>query len=519
MTILLDRYSGGYLNTRRIGGGLIAGAVLLAASTTQLCLAGEPTAASLAFTTEDTVVQKARGLMDLGQFNDAAGLLKADDPNATSAARQARSELLEIIQRTRHEYSLPADGLLAKVRKSIPTATAEDIERWAAESQARFRVIDGKKYFFRREPQNIFLFSAAAKKRRQEAGIEPIKTKYKLTDHLAAIVAEAERTENVEVLPVRHRLTHTLTIRSNHPAIHPGAVVRVWLPYPQEYRQQRDVKLISAVPAPKLIAPAATEGNPVGGGAQRTLYFEQIVTDPQQPLRFKEVVEFTAYAYYPKLDPARVQPLPLDWNAAYLDERLPHIAFRPEIRRQVSAIVGSETNSFFKALKIFRWVSENIPWNAEDEYCLIPSLAIKGFAARRGDCGVQNTLFITMCRIAGVPARWQSGFETKPGDHWGMHDWAEIYIAPWGWLPADASYGVQDSKDPRVADFYCGHQDSYRWIVNLDWGRELFPPKQSLRSEPADFQRGEVEVDGRNLYFNEWETHTDVVRTPLEKAE
>jgi hypothetical protein len=78
---------------------------------------------------------------------------------------------------------------------------------------------------------------------------------------------------------------------------------------------------------------------------------------------------------------------------------------------------------------------------------------------------------------------------------------------------------VQDAKDPRIADFYCGHQDSYRWIVNLDWGRELFPPKQSLRSEPADFQRGEVEVDGRNLYFNEWESDTDVVRTPLERAE
>jgi hypothetical protein len=27
----------------------------------------------------------------------------------------------------------------------------------------------------------------------------------------------------------------------------------------------------------------------------------------------------------------------------------------------------------------------------------------------------------------------------------------------------------------------------------------------SLRSEPADFQRGEVEVDGRNLYFDEWD--------------
>lgn len=58
-----------------------------------------------------------------------------------------------------------------------------------------------------------------------------------------------------------------------------------------------------------------------------------------------------------------------------------------------------------------------------------------------------------------------------------MHDWSETYVAPWGWLPADASYGLQESVVRRIAEFYCGHQDSYRMVVNLDCGRELFPPK------------------------------------------
>ncbi len=51
-------------------------------------------------------------------------------------------------------------------------------------------------------------------------------------------------------------------------------------------------------------------------------------------------------------------------------------------------------------------------------------------------------------------------------------------------------------------------------IVNLDWGRELFPPKPSLRSEPADFQRGEVEVDGRNLYYDLRDYAMKIDRTP-----
>ncbi len=474
--------------------------------------ATEPSGASLAFTSHDEIVLQARKLFDAGKFSQAEQLLTASSNGTAADALRARTETAEIIRRTRIEYSLDADGLLAKVRKSVPDATAADVERWTSESNARFREIDGTKFYFRREPQNIFLFSEDASERRAKAGNAP-KAKWKLVDHLQAIVDEAERTGNIEVQPVHHKVTHTLTIPTSAPGFKSGALVRVWMPYAQEYRQQRDVRLISASLEPTLIAPNGVDGNPVGGAPQRTIYLEQRITDPTKPIEFKLVFDYTMFAYYPRLEESKVQPLPADWNGTCLGERLPHIAFTPEIRKQVAEIVGTETNSLVKARQIFRWVSANVKWNAEDEYCIIPSFAIKGFTARRGDCGVQNTVFVTMCRIAGIPARWQSGFETKPGEL-SMHDWAEIYIAPWGWIPADASYGVQKSKDPRIADFYCGHQDSYRLIINLDWGRELFPPKTTLRSEPADLQRGEVEVDGRNLYFNEWDLQTDVETKP-----
>jgi transglutaminase-like putative cysteine protease len=129
---------------------------------------------------------------------------------------------------------------------------------------------------------------------------------------------------------------------------------------------------------------------------------------------------------------------------------------------------------------------------------------MKPLTSGQGDCGLQSTLLITLCRAVGVPARWQSGWETKPWG-WNMHDWAEVYIEPWGWLPVDQSYGLQGGDDREIDEFYIGHQDSYRMIVNLDYGTPLFPPKADLRSEPADFQRGEVELDGRNLYFDEWD--------------
>lgn len=484
---------------------LLLGVMLTSLATRSPALPSEPTGASLAFTSKDPVVLQATDLMKAGQFKEAEALLAASTNAGAPEAQRARGETLDILHRIRFEYSLDAEGLLAAVRKSVPDATAAELERWTQESHSRYRIIDGRKLFFRREAGNLFLFSKQAQARRAHAGKAPAAPEWKLLDHLKAVVEEAERTGKTEVQPVHHTVTHTLTIHSNAPGIKTGALVRVWLPFPQEYRQQHAVNLLRASPEPKFVALNAVDGNPPGGAPQRTVYFEQRVEDPAKPLQFQEVFEYTSYAYYPKLEESRVQPLPPDWYGACLGERPPHIVFTPEMRQEVSRIVGTETNALAKARKIFRWVSAHVPWNAEDEYCTIPSFALKGFTARRGDCGVQNTVFITLCRIAGIPARWQSGFETKPGTSWGMHDWSEIYIAPWGWLPADASYGVKHSADPRIAEFYCGHQDSYRMIVSLDWGRELVPPKESLRSEPADFQRGEVEVDGRNLYYDQWD--------------
>ena len=78
----------------------------------------------------------------------------------------------------------------------------------------------------------------------------------------------------------------------------------------------------------------------------------------------------------------------------------------------------------------------------------------------RGDCGVMAVLFITLCRIAGIPAQWQSGLSVKPG-YAGCHDWAMFYIAPYGWLWADPSFGsgARRAGDQARRDHYFGNLD------------------------------------------------------------
>jgi len=457
-----------------------------------------PSGASLAWTSSEPAVVGARERVIAGELTQAEQLL--DD------STEAQREMRETIRRIRHDYSLDAAGVLAKIRKSIPDATADDVRRWTDGKQLQHRVIDGQAAYFRREPSNLFRFCDEAKRQRVEQPGPEAPPKFILTDHLAQVIAAGEASDGPQVVPIRHRIAYTLTVEPSRPGAKQGSLVRCWLPFPKEYRQQSDVKLISTSPANHTLAS--------NDAPQRTIYFEQRIDDPGRPIVFSALYEYTSCAYYPKLDAALAKPLPANWGDAYLAQRPPHIVFTPELKAKVAEIVGDETNPLERIRKIFRWIDGNIPWAAEEEYAIIPNLSMHGFNNRRGDCGVQSMLFITMCRIAGVPARWQSGWETKPVD-WNMHDWAEVYIEPWGWLPCDVSYGLQKSDDLKIREFYIGHQDSYRMIVNTDYGQELVPAKQSIRSEPADFQRGEVEIDGRNLYFDEWDYEFKFEQTEL----
>jgi len=458
--------------------------------------------------TEDPtgVLARAQAAADEGRFTDAERMLKEHiaDPNAPVTDPYATA--LEVLRRIRLDYALTPDQLLAKVRNSIPDITADNLEVWRTQGALQYRLIDGEVRYFAREPGNLFRFGNEASKRRTP----PFKPagEFDLPRHIAQLLDEARGDPNGLVHPLRHRARYELRIKPGNPRLQAGAKVRAWLPFPQEYRQQRDVRLIATEPAGGVVSPAGTP--------QRTVYFEQTITDPNQSPRFAAEFEFTTSAYVPSLDPNAVRPYEPN-SPDYQDnlaERLPHIAFTPELRTTVQEIVGAETNPLFKAQRIFHWISEHVRYCAEMEYSTIPGISTKAFTSRRGDCGVQALLFITMCRVAGVPARWQSGWETLPGD-WNMHDWAEFYVEPWGWLPADPSYGLQKHSDPRVQDFYCGHLDAFRMIVNVDYGRNLVPPKTSFRSEPTDFQRGEVEIDGHNLYFNEWEWTFDFTARPV----
>ena len=87
-----------------------------------------------------------------------------------------------------------------------------------------------------------------------------------------------------------------------------------------------------------------------------------------------------------------------------------------------------------QAEAIYNWVQRSMTYIYPPEQRGVKN----AFETLKGDCGQYSALFMTMCRIAGIPARQQSGFNFVP-ENTGAHVWSEIYLPVKGWVPVDAT--------------------------------------------------------------------------------
>jgi transglutaminase-like putative cysteine protease len=464
---------------------------------------------------------EAQGKIAEAEKQIEARLAESDlDPKT----RQALEIERERLRRLRRDFPLTPAAMLEKIQDPIPDATAEDLDRWRKEGLIQWAELDGDIRYFRREPVNLFRFSEEARNRRAAARATPTDETttptatvptptpaddpsakpgrgFTINGHVADVLAARDKSDDPTVVPVRVRATHTIHV---NPGVVPeGKLIRCWMPFPQDYRQQGDIQFLGSTPREHLIAP--------NGSPHRTIYLTRTAPAADQPAMFQVQYEYTCAAYVPLVDPEKVEPIPAGHPlvSPYLKEQPPHLLLTPDVRKLADEIVGDETNPYRKAEKIYRWMDGEIRYASEMEYAVMPSVTEKVMATKRGDCGVQVLMFVALCRASGVPARWQSGWATRPGS-WNLHDWAEFYIPPYGWLPADPSFGLRKSDDERVHDFYIDHLDSYRMIANLGFSETFIPKKQFWRSDPVDNQRGEVEWDGGNLYYDDWDYDVEV---------
>jgi len=445
-----------------------------------------------------------KNLIEQGEFTKAQQLMRqelATNLKMTAEQRLDISFEIERLERVQKDFLRTEQEIIEHIKSYYPQVTEADLRRWEQEKSLESMIIDGEKRYFNHAGPNLFRINQKLKelKKAKEKPTSP--SLYNRMEDVKRIVKTAQTSGKKFVNPVHARVTYTLTVDKD--AVPAGEVIRCWLPFPREIpHRQTNVKLISSKPEKHIIADNQSY-------LQRSIYLERTAEDGKSPF-FEVVFEFKNYAVYQKIDPHKVKPAKINPDLeSFVRERPPHVVFSDKLKTLNQQIVGDEKNPYFIAQKIFKFIHDNIPWASAREYSTIPNISDYVYRHRHCDCGMHSIFFITMCRMNGIPARWQSGWTTKPGGG-GMHDWGEIYFEPYGWLPVDSDIGLLNSNDENIKWFFLGSMDAYRLIVNDDYSRPFYPAKIHFRSETIDFQRGEVEWRGGNLYFDQWDWNYEV---------
>ena len=301
-----------------------------------------------------------------------------------------------------------------------------------------------------------------------------------------------------------------MTVTASREAAPAGEIIRAWLPIPRQYPFQNGFKLDGSSPP---VINLASENSRI-----RSVFMEQRA-EANGPTKFEITYSYTARGVFFDLKPEAIgRPDLSDPALAQFVAEAPHVVFTGQIRKLARGIVGSETNPMLQARAFYDWIGGNIQYSFAREYSTLTNISDYCLSHRYGDCGQEALLFITLCRSQGIPARWQTGWNTFPGFN-DIHDWTEIYLAPYGWVPVDPWAGIfatryctalTEGERRELHDFYFGGLDYYRMAANSDHSMALDPPKKSMRSDDVDFQRGELEWDGGNIYFDNYSYKMDV---------
>jgi len=452
-----------------------------------------------------TEVNQIKSEIKSGNFSYASHLI--DSLIALESTSEVKKQELlftkDSLRRVSLDFNRDISDVISWIKENHEfEPTLDQIERWEKEMALEYRIIDGEKKYFRNAAPNLFRVSENA--RSLSTGSKPKSDTPKdslLTEALKEVdVASGEL--RYKLPPKTMRVLYTLSVKSD--VVKDGEMIRAWLPYPRkDITRQTNVKFISASQTNYVLSNDTT--------AHTSIYMEK-GAEAGKPTIFSVEYEFTSqgeWINFSQIDSIESNDKSIDYTE-YTAERKPHIQFTDALKNLTDRVTENAFTTSETVSEIYEHIVENYPWASALEYSTIENIPEYVIENKKGDCGQVALLLIAMLRYKGIPARWQSGWMMHPGEV-NLHDWAEYYVKGIGWIPIDVSFGRGGSSDNPVPKyFFISAIDSYRLYINNDFSDSFYPKKKYPRSETVDFQRGEVETEAENLYFDKWEYRMEV---------
>ena len=171
-------------------------------------------------------------------------------------------------------------------------------------------------------------------------------------------------------------------------------------------------------------------------------------------------------------------------------------------------IIKGKTTTLAKAKAIYDWVCKNMYRDPKTVGCGPGNVCLL-LQNPGGKCTDIHSVFVALCRAAGVPAREIFGIRLGKKDvqditKW-QHCWAEFYLPGYGWVPVDPAdvrklmlkknLQLEDSGTKELREYFWGAWDAYR--VELARGRDLVlnPAQKGAPLNTFGYPYAEVDDD------------------------
>ncbi|MGH9443755.1 MAG: transglutaminase-like domain-containing protein [Thermoanaerobaculia bacterium] len=260
---------------------------------------------------------------------------------------------------------------------------------------------------------------------------------------------------------------------------------RIWLPVPSSDEHQ-------SVEIESISSPVATRRTTDPEYGNESLYLE--LPDPaRRDVRFDLAFRATRKEY--STDPrssAAGGPRPPGLGRYLRADRL--VPIDGKFRKLSDEITAGQPTALGKARAIYDYVFKTMKYDKSGEGWGRGD-SLWACDSRRGNCTDFHSVFISLMRAQGIPARFEIGFplaSAPAAEIPGYHCWAEFYLDGPGWIPVDIS---EAWKAPARHDYFFGNLDANR--IRFSTGRDvtLSPPQKDA---PLNyFVYPYAEVDGK----------------------
>ncbi|MGB0932061.1 MAG: transglutaminase domain-containing protein [Chitinophagales bacterium] len=190
-------------------------------------------------------------------------------------------------------------------------------------------------------------------------------------------------------------------------------------------------------------------------------------------MKYSDSIEITTVLLIERYDLHTAKKMPKSTNndlglGRYLKHESNFQKNNKKIQEQAKQLIGKDEEETIS--NIFNFVIEHLEYHnfvEEDRG------AKKALKQQRGDCTEYSELMITLCRANNIPAKIVSGKTLSGNQEVGLHNWVEIYMDEYGWVPFDPTHAdgenslTQFSKMENKYVYLSNERDSYQTSWNF----------------------------------------------------